>query len=158
MEIIQSIVVFEQNQDEILEVIKLTKAILVLSRKEKIRIYVEDHDQLTYIYKGEVRIGLKEGQKVSKIVMTGNCEEVLLRTNKNEIYQWKVEELEVPTEIVYEFQKVENATIGQAKGTLSLASGKQVALLGSDNNVILWDLEKNTSTLQNGFTKLDQQS
>lgn len=90
--------------------------------------------------------------------MTGNCEEVLLRTNKNEIYQWKVEELEVPTEIVYEFQKVENATIGQAKGTLSLASGKQVALLGSDNNVILWDLEKNTSTLQNGFTKLDQQS
>lgn len=90
--------------------------------------------------------------------MTGNCEEVLLRTNRNKIYQWKVEELEVPTEIVYEFQKVENATIGQAKGTLSLASGKQVALLGSDNNVILWDLEKNTSTLQNGFNKLDQQS
>jgi len=41
---------------------------------------------------------------------------------------------------VYEFQKVENGTIGEKKGTVSLASGKQTALLASDNSISLWDL------------------
>jgi WD40 repeat protein len=39
-----------------------------------------------------------------------------------------------------------------------LASGKQTALLGSDNSIALWDLERNQSFLQNTFSKLDASS
>jgi hypothetical protein len=35
---------------------------------------------------------------------------------------------------------VENGTIGDAQGTVSLASGKQTALLSSNFSIHLWDL------------------
>jgi hypothetical protein len=54
--------------------------------------------------------------------------------------------------------KVENATVGESKGTVSLASGKQTALLATDFGVNLWDLEKNAGFLQTTFKKLDAQS
>jgi WD40 repeat protein len=59
---------------------------------------------------------------------------------------------------VHEFHKVENGTIGDSKGTVSLASGKQTALLASESSVHLWDLERNACFLQTNFSKLDSQS
>lgn len=72
-----------------------------MSKKQKIKIYIEDHDEMTYLYKGEINISLKEKEKISKIALSSNCEEILLRTNLNEVYIWKAEDLEVPNEIVY---------------------------------------------------------
>ncbi len=82
-EVIQTINVFENNEDEIHEVLKLSKGVLVLSKKDKMKLYVEDTDEVTYVYKGQVILPAKDKQKIIKLALSGNNEEVLLRTNTN---------------------------------------------------------------------------
>jgi hypothetical protein len=82
-EAIQTINVFENNEDEIHEVLKLSKGVLILSKKDKMKLYVEDTDELTYVYKGQVVLPAKDNQKIMKIVLSANNDEVLLRTNSN---------------------------------------------------------------------------
>lgn len=82
-EVIQTINVFENNEDEIHEVLKLSKGVLILSKKDKMKLYAEDTDELTYVYKGQVVLPTKDNQKIIKIVLSANNEEVLLRTNNN---------------------------------------------------------------------------
>lgn len=38
------------------------------------KIYVEDHDELTYLYKGEIEIKLNESEKIMKIALSANCQ------------------------------------------------------------------------------------
>jgi hypothetical protein len=42
-----------------------------------------DHDEVTYIFKGCIDIKLKEKEKIIKMTVSSNCEEVLIRTSKN---------------------------------------------------------------------------
>lgn len=71
---IQTINVFENNDDEIHEVIRLPKALLILSKKQKMKIYVENHDELTYLYKTEVHVKLADQTRIRKLALSANCQ------------------------------------------------------------------------------------
>ena len=70
------------------------------------KVYIEDHDQLTYIFKCNLKIKLKQDDKINKVTVSVTSQQFLLRTKKNQLYFWKPEEMQGPTQIIHEFQKV----------------------------------------------------
>jgi hypothetical protein len=54
------------------------------------KIYMEDADEINYEFKDTIKNDFK-GKKIIKIALTLNHEEVLLRTNTNEVYIWRTD-------------------------------------------------------------------
>lgn len=77
------------------------------------KIYVEDSDEVNYLFKDNIKNDFKE-KHIIKIVLSSNHEEVLLRTNTNEVFMWRTDQLDLTSEVTYSFIKVEEGTVGEA--------------------------------------------
>lgn len=81
------------NQN-ISEILKIPKGILVRLSNDSIRVYIEDSDESTMLSKGEILLSLNSDDKISKMQISSNNEEVIIRTIKNNVYTWRCDHLD----------------------------------------------------------------
>lgn len=123
--------------------LKLKRAILLRLEDDTLRLMIEDNDEVSFVAAGALRLELEEGHQVSGVCLSNNGEEVWLRTNKNDLFVWRCDNLGLetsPADLV--FNKVETSCSREVEGSISISSDKKYALLTGTTSIVLWGIEQ----------------
>jgi hypothetical protein len=90
-----------------------------------------------------VQISIEEVQKVEQVNLSMNNEEVWVRTNKNDLFVWRCDNVgtdSASSDLV--FMKVDGIESSNSEGVISLSTQKKYALLTGTNSILLYNVEK----------------
>jgi len=85
--------------------------------------------------------------------MSANNEEVWVRTNKNDLFMWRCDNVGTDldaSDLV--FTKVDSIESRDSEGVLSLSTQKKYALLAGTNSVLLYNVDKGESMLSSHYS------
>lgn len=145
--------------DGIVNVIKIPRGIILVTENQKLRLLVEDSDEVTFQDRGYLELVLDAGDSISKVVVTQSTEEILLRTKKQVLYMWRVEHMDrEPGHSELAFARMEDSCTGEKEGSLSISTGKRYCLMSGPKVVTLWSVERNEFVLSSEFEAVQQNS
>jgi hypothetical protein len=141
-----------QPGQKIEEFLKVPHGLIMRLSNQSLNIYVEDSDEVTLLPVGQIKIDLFPTEGIKRMQLNLSNDEVVLRTDNNNLYVWSCEHLDLSaSKMELAFSKVENACPIENEGAISMSRSKKYCLFCGPTNVTLWNIDRNELMLNSEY-------
>jgi hypothetical protein len=89
---------FAEARARVAEVVRLPKGLVVRFWDDSLRLLVEDSDETTFLQVGQLGLELLPGEHITKLALSLNSEEMVLKSTMHNYYVWRCEHVSSNTD------------------------------------------------------------